>query len=108
MPPIVDSRGLNGSRHDLHHLVPLPLFILELSAPRGNQPVIFCATVVVGGAPLGFYPAAFLHAVQYWKKRTETYLVSALGDLRDASRDSNSVQGLQGERFQDQQVESST
>src|SRR5580704_6696666 len=65
MIPPLDSSGLNGGRHDLHHLVPLPLFILELSAPRRSQPIIFCAAVVVGRAPLGFYPAFFLHAVQH-------------------------------------------
>ena len=64
--------------------------------------------VTLNARPLGFYPAAFLHAVYCWKKRSETYLKSFLGDLRDTSRDSNSVQGLQGQGFQHQQVESST
>ena len=46
--------------------------------------------------------------MQCWKKRAETYLKGALGDLRDTPGDSNSVQGLQGQCFQHQQVESST
>src|SRR5262245_51675561 len=79
---------------------------VELPATRACQRVELCLAIVLGGAPLGPDPAAPLQPVQ---RRIERALLDAqriLRDLLNAIGDRPPVLRLEGERLEDQEIES--
>ena len=55
--------------------------------------------------PRGVQPAGALQALQRGQQRAGIDLEGAAGDLLDAARDAEAVQGRQAQRLEDQQVQ---
>src|SRR5215216_8124775 len=86
----------------------LPALLLDFEPPppgRG-QPIELGPAVVLGFAPLRFQKTMFLEAVERRKQRAGLDLKGPLSDLLDAPGDAQTVIPAQGDRLQDQQIES--
>jgi hypothetical protein len=81
-------------------------FGFKLATARTGEFVKLGAAIIFGFAPRGTEPAFFFHAVKGGEQRPGLYLEGTFGDLFDAAGDAQAVQLGEGERFQDQHVES--
>src|SRR4051812_28923869 len=92
-----------GNRRD--ELAPCAGFRVEPRAPLPRQLVVLRAAIVVGGAPARLDPAPPFEPV---KRRVERPLADVEGGARNQAeplRDGPPVLRLEGDRFQDEQVE---
>ena len=95
------ERTRNGRRDGF----PLPRFGPQLPPARRGEAIILGAPVSFGLAPGRGEPPSFLHAVQRGKQRAGLHLKGAVGDLRDAAENAESMAFGKGKSLQDQKIE---
>jgi hypothetical protein len=86
--------------------IPIGGFLFELSAAGGSKRVEASAAAGFGLARFGFDPAVKLKAMQCGIEGALLDLQDLAGDLLDALGDGPAVLRLQGEGFEDEEVES--
>jgi hypothetical protein len=99
------SDGIEEGRDRRRQSAPLLRFALELQTARTRQRVVLRAASRGGVTPLGDHPSLMLQAVQRRVERSRTHLEDFAGDLLDAKRDAPSVHRLEGDGFQDQEIQ---
>src|SRR5207248_726245 len=99
------SLRFQDKSHGGGEALPLLDFVAKRLASLFGKAVVTRAAIVLGGLPVALDPAAMLESLEGWVERALIDLEAALGDLLDAESDSPPVHGLQGERFQDEEVD---
>lgn len=99
----------SGCAHDLRNrggeALPLRGLLIEGFTAGPGQGVVFGAAVVIADGPLRTDPAVLFEFVQRWIEGALAHLENVAGDLADALCDGPAVHRLQGDDFEDQQVE---
>src|SRR5277367_74660 len=85
---------------------PVGGLFFQMLAAKSCERVELCAAVVFAGLPLGGDPAFLLEFVQGRVERAVADLENVAGDLFQAKADGPAVHGLQGEDFQEKQIQS--
>src|SRR5690349_6831538 len=96
-----------GFEHPVHggsHAVPVALLLGELRPAFARELVIARAAVVFGWSPLAGDPALLLQATEGRKQRSRLDGECTTGDLADAVGYADTMQGLQLEGAEDQEI----
>src|SRR5258708_4909112 len=82
------------ARHGDRYAAPLRGLDVQLTAARFGEPIVVCTALVFGFAPFGREPTGFFHAVERGKQRSRFDIEGAGGDLANAVRYAEAVQGI--------------
>lgn len=85
--------------------VPVSGFFFKLRAANAREGVELGAAIVLGGLPFRTDPALLFEFVERRIKRAVADLQHSTGDLLEAKADGVAVHGLEGEDFEEEQVE---
>jgi len=86
--------------------MPVGFFRLEIFFAGAGEGIVFGAAVVFGFAPCGFDPGLLFETVKSGIERALIDLEDVVGDLADALGDGPAVERLEGDGFEDEEVES--
>src|SRR4029079_11442317 len=102
---ITDLLTLENECHGCREALPFVDFLAERTTPELCEAVVARAPVVLAGLPLALDPAAVLESLQGGIERALIDVESSVRDLLDAESDAPSVHGLEGERLEDEEVD---
>src|SRR5687767_9128679 len=99
------SGGPENELDRLRVLAPALRLAAQLTLAECGEPIVPCAAIVLGNAPVVRHPAAVLEPDERGIDRALTDVERVAGHLLDAKRDPPAMHGLEGERLEHEQVE---